>query len=199
MMVDCSLMLAFTMMGSVLWGCTCCLHSSCLFLSVPHTKSLQLCLTLCDTMDRSPPGSSVHEISQARILDWVAMPSSRGSAQPGDWTHVCYIARIGRVLFHQHHLVNMVWSFFKLCFSAPFFWLHTLDPNWKALPPPGGRGCVLALEEEVGKIILSFRCSGLPTILISLVGKKHFRVWKEIVALSISCSVMSNSLQSCGL
>ena len=64
---------------------------------------------------------------------------------------------------------------------------------------PGGRGCVLALEEEVGKIILSFRCSGLPTILISLVGKKHFRVWKEIVALSISCSVMSNSLQSCGL
>ena len=40
----------------------------------------QLCLTLCDTMDCSPPGSSVHGILQARILEWVAMPSSRGSS-----------------------------------------------------------------------------------------------------------------------
>ena len=36
------------------------------------------CPTLCDLMDRSPPGSSVHGILQARILEWVAMPSSRG-------------------------------------------------------------------------------------------------------------------------
>ena len=39
----------------------------------------QLCLTLCDPMYCSPPGSSVLEILQARILEWVAMPSSRGS------------------------------------------------------------------------------------------------------------------------
>ena len=39
--------------------------------------------TLCDPMDCSPPGSSVHGILQARILEWVAMPSSRGSSQPG--------------------------------------------------------------------------------------------------------------------
>ena len=38
----------------------------------------QTCLTLCDPMDGSPPGSSVHGILQARILRWVAMPSSRG-------------------------------------------------------------------------------------------------------------------------
>ena len=44
----------------------------------------QLCLTLCDPMDRSSPGSSVHVIFQARILEWVAMPSSRGSSQPRD-------------------------------------------------------------------------------------------------------------------
>ena len=44
-----------------------------------QAKSLQSCLTLCDPMDRSPPGSSVHGILQARILEWVAMPSSRGS------------------------------------------------------------------------------------------------------------------------
>ena len=40
--------------------------------------SLQSCLTLCDPVDCSPPGSSVHGILQARILEWVAVPSSRG-------------------------------------------------------------------------------------------------------------------------
>ena len=40
----------------------------------------QSCLTLCDLMDCSPPGSSVHEISQARILEWVAISFSRGSS-----------------------------------------------------------------------------------------------------------------------
>ena len=41
----------------------------------------QSCLTLCDPMDCSPPGSSVHGILQARTLEWVAMPSSTGSSQ----------------------------------------------------------------------------------------------------------------------
>ena len=44
----------------------------------------QSCLTLCDPMDCSPPGSSVRGIFQARILEWVAMPFSRGSSQPRD-------------------------------------------------------------------------------------------------------------------
>ena len=43
----------------------------------------QPCLTLCDPMDCSLPGSSDHEILQTRILEWVAMLSSRGSSQPG--------------------------------------------------------------------------------------------------------------------
>ena len=49
-----------------------------------HAKSLQSCLTLCDPMDGSLLGSSVHGILQARILEWVGMPSSRGSSRPGD-------------------------------------------------------------------------------------------------------------------
>ena len=49
-----------------------------------HAKSPQSYLTLCDPMDYSLPGSSVHGILQARILEWVAMPSSRGSSQPRD-------------------------------------------------------------------------------------------------------------------
>ena len=47
-------------------------------------RSLQSCLSLCDTMDCSPPGSSVHGILQARILERVAVPSSRGSPQSRD-------------------------------------------------------------------------------------------------------------------
>ena len=48
-------------------------------------QSLQLCLTLCDPMGFNPPGFSVHGILQARILAWVAIPSSRGSSQPRGW------------------------------------------------------------------------------------------------------------------
>ena len=46
----------------------------------------QLCLTLCDSMDCSPPGSSVHKILQARILEWVAISSSMGSSGSRDQT-----------------------------------------------------------------------------------------------------------------
>ena len=53
-------------------------------------KSLDLCPILCDLMDRSQPGSSVHGVIQARMLEWVAMPSSRGSSQPRDQARVPY-------------------------------------------------------------------------------------------------------------
>ena len=48
----------------------------------------QSCLTLCDPVDCSPPGSSVHGILQARVLEWVAMPSSRGSSWLSNWTYI---------------------------------------------------------------------------------------------------------------
>ena len=51
-------------------------------LSRVRAESLQSCPTLCEPMDRSPPGSSVLGILQARILEWVAMPSSRGFSRP---------------------------------------------------------------------------------------------------------------------
>ena len=61
-----------------------------------RAKSLQSCLILCDLMDCSPPGFSVHGILQARILEWVAVLSSRGSSPPRDQTHVSYVSCIGR-------------------------------------------------------------------------------------------------------
>ena len=49
-------------------------------------------VTLCDPMDYSPPGSSVHGIFQARILEWVAISSSRGSYPPRDWTGISCVS-----------------------------------------------------------------------------------------------------------
>ena len=52
----------------------------------------QLCPTLCDPMDCNLPGSSVYRILQARTLKWVAVPFSRGSSWPRDWTQGSCIA-----------------------------------------------------------------------------------------------------------
>ena len=72
---------------------------SLLYLSVP---TIRLCvLSKCESLSSvwlwdpvvySPPGSSVHGILQVRTLEWIAMPSSRGSSQPRDWTQVSHIA-----------------------------------------------------------------------------------------------------------
>ena len=50
-------------------------------------------------MDYSLPGTSGYGISQARILEWVAISSSRGSSQPRDWTHISCVSWIGRQIF----------------------------------------------------------------------------------------------------
>ena len=62
-----------------------------------HAKLLQLCLTLCDPTDGSPPGSSVHGILKARILEWAAISFSRGSSQARNGTQVSCIGR--RIVF----------------------------------------------------------------------------------------------------
>ena len=69
----------------LLYCCFCCVIT-------------KLCPTLWDPMDHSPPGSSVHGISQARTLEWVAISSSRGSSQPRDWTCSSCIGR--QILYH---------------------------------------------------------------------------------------------------
>ena len=61
-----------------------------------HTKLLQSCLTLCNSMDHSPPDFSVVGFLQARILEWVAVTSSRGSSWLGDQTHIFCVSYIGR-------------------------------------------------------------------------------------------------------
>ena len=85
-----------------------------------HAKSLQSCPTLCNPMDCSPPGSSVYEIVQARILEWVVMPFSRGSFQPTGTEPVspCSSCIPGRFFYQGSHQesfppgnpqINYVW------------------------------------------------------------------------------------------
>ena len=106
-------------------------------------KSLQSCLTLCNTMDCSLSGSSVHGILQARILEWVAIPSSRGSFQstvepvsfmspalaggffkPHPHTHTLIHAdgilpcQKNRPVFILSHVVQ----FIMLCLHVSLFW-----------------------------------------------------------------------------
>ena len=58
-------------------------------------------IRLCDPVDCSPPGSSVHGIFQAGILGWVAISAFGGSSQPRDQTHVSCVSCIGRrILYH---------------------------------------------------------------------------------------------------
>ena len=68
-------------------GCLSSSINQCL-----QTHLLQSCLTLCNFMDYSLPGSSVHGILQARILEWVVMPSFRESSRPRDWIHVSCVS-----------------------------------------------------------------------------------------------------------
>ena len=74
---------------------------SSILLCVCTSESLQSSPALFDPMDCSWSGSSVHGILQARILEWVAMPASRGSSRPRDRTHVSYIFCTGRQV-HYH-------------------------------------------------------------------------------------------------
>ena len=87
---------------------------------------LQSCLILWDSMDRSLSGSSVHG------MEWVVVPSFKGSFQPRDPTCISYISCIGRwVLYHQRHLGNPIYSLFvQAIFSFSLDFLTWMTQNW---------------------------------------------------------------------
>ena len=114
-------------------------------------------------MDCGPPGSSVHEILQARVPEWVAMPSSSGSSQPRDWTKsLVFSASLvdSSLLSHWGRLYDIImmdtchYACMLSCFScvwlfatpwtvacqAPLFMGFSRQEYWRGLPflPPGG-------------------------------------------------------------
>ena len=88
----------------------------------------QSCLTLCDPMDWSPPGSSVHGILQARILEWGATPSSRGSSQSRNQTCISCIFCMAGKFFTAEPLGKPLFSFLRshqIVFCSDFTILHS--------------------------------------------------------------------------
>ena len=81
----------------------------------------QTCLTLCNPMDCSPPGSSVHGILQARILGWVAIPLSRGTSQTRDRTLVSFI--VGRFFTIWAERVGHDWAQAQISYTLMQHWL----------------------------------------------------------------------------
>ena len=128
-------------------------------------KSLQLCLTLCDTMDCSPPGNSVHGILQARILEWVAMPFFRGSSWPRDWTHISMSPVLADMLFTTsttleaqiltYYNINESWRHTKwnksITKGQNTIWFHTYGGMMEYIETGSrmvGRGIELAYNEN---------------------------------------------------
>ena len=78
-------------------------------------------------MDCSPPGSSVHGILQARILEWVDLPSSKGSSWPRDRTCVSYVSCTGRGVLYPLATWEALWFHTHLLMSL---WLWISHHNW---------------------------------------------------------------------
>ena len=94
-----------------------------------HAKSVQSCLALCDPIGCSPPGSSVHGILQARILEWVTMPSSRGSSRPRDRTWVSWGSCIEGRFFYRwatRQALFFPWRI-TIWYNSPGFCHHKLS------------------------------------------------------------------------
>ena len=111
------------------------------------TKSLQLCSTLCDHMDYSLPGSSVHGVLEARILEWTAVPFSRGSSLLRDQRTSLTSPAWQAGSYHKHHLGSLllllsrfsrVWLYNPIDGGPPGFLSlgFSRQEHWSGLPFP---------------------------------------------------------------
>ena len=75
----------------------------------------QSCLTLCDPMDCSLPGSSIHGIFQARVLEWVVISFSRRSSQPRDWIWVSHIVGRCFTIWATREVVTVIYFYPTVC------------------------------------------------------------------------------------
>ena len=104
--------------------CVCvCTHtytqlSSFPAIEVKWNEVTQSCPTLCDPMDCSLPGSSIHGIFQARVLEWGAMSFSRGSSWPRDWTWVSRIVGRRFTIWASREVLPAI-----IKFIFPFFFI----------------------------------------------------------------------------
>ena len=92
-------------------------------------QSLQSCLNLCDLVDYSLPGSSVHGVLQARTLEWVAVPASRGSSWPRDRTCILCVSCTAGGLFTTEPpgkpMLRVLWLLSSHSLMSDFWWPWT--------------------------------------------------------------------------
>ena len=158
-----------------------------------HAKLLQ-CGWLCNLMDCRPPGSSVPRILQERILEWVAMPSSRGSSRPRDRICISYVSCIGRwVLYPYYHLgspggcclsiFSCKWQWGSLnIFSFSFRWKEELGENRLTIAKKSDYQQILERKRAV-PTFLSYRgitiiiaCLGIVVMKLHTISTAHGRL-----------------------
>ena len=156
----------------------------------------QLCLTPCSPMDYSLPGSSVHGILQARILEWVAVPFSRGSFWPRDWTRgsciahshfpfVCLVPESGSFVYQELALdrdsKNICTPIFIALFTIVKIWKQSKHPStdeWIKIPTLK----ITAFHKERSRCVIhnypySTRTYALVWLTISCVMTRNFDLW----------------------
>ena len=108
------------------------------FLPSLRSQSLQSCLTLCDAMYCNLPGSYVREILQARMLEWVATSSLRGSSWPRDWTYISCVSCIAGDYLSLSMEITVQLSHSAMSDSL---WPHGLQQARTPFPSPTPRAC----------------------------------------------------------
>ena len=121
----------------------------------------QLCLTLCDPMDCSLPGSYVHGILQARILEWVVVAFSRGSSQPRDWTQVSHTARgFFTIWTSREAQTGVLWALYSVPHYSHVRKLCIIKEGC-----PKGKGCKLISKPHLDTPKRAHRCATKITTL----------------------------------
>ena len=125
----------------------------------------------CNPMDCSPPGSTVHGVLLARILEWVAVPFSRGSSQPRDWVHISCVCWIGRqipyhwatreapdhytLLYKWDYPIYNIWAFTTLLNTerSIFMKIETCASNPAGRDGAGSHTKAFALESSWSSLL----------------------------------------------
>ena len=152
------------------------------------------CPTVCDPMDCSPPGSSVHGISQARILEWIAISFSRGSSQPRDQTLISCISK--RILYH--------WAAIRLTHTHTHTHTHihkyegaksdvageVAKGQMMKAPGPLPETTCYSLQKRTGSILSGQRCQGDARLTPAM-------LWKVYSSASGSCRSLLEAMGNC--
>ena len=159
------------------------------YLKESESEVAQLCPTLCDPVDCSLSGSSVHGILQVRILEWVAISFSRGSSWPRDWTQVSCIAgrcfnlwatREAPMLFTLIQTMVKVMKIMETSFKVPIHTLlHSVPPNLQqATADPCLCWRLLDTHVQVWFSLLCAHCSFL--LRLNLIDRVPEELWMEV-------------------